>query len=122
MKVLIVEDEESVIALHLATIVQDLGHDVVGVAASASEAVSSAATDRPDVALMEIRLSGGSSGIEAAGEMHARRQGLRCIFLSANLDAATQRAILPDEPIAFVGKPVLPIVLQRAFRKADGSP
>lgn len=119
MRVLIVEDEV-LIALHLAAMVDDLGHEVVDVATSASEAISAAATHCPDVALMDIRLSGGSSGIEAAGEMHAR-QGLRCIFLSANLDAATQRAILPYEPIAFVGKPVLPIVLQRALRKADGS-
>ena len=107
------------IALHLAAMVRDLGHDVVDVATSASEAVSSAATHRPDVALMDIRLSGGSSGIEAAGEVHSR-QGLRCIFLSANLDEATRRVVSAYEPIAFVGKPVLPIALQRALCKANG--
>ncbi len=117
MKVLIVEDEV-LIALHLAAMVQDLGHEVVGIATSASEAVSSAATHRPDVALMDIRLSGGGTGIEVAGEIHAR-QGLRCIFISANLDEATRRAVGPYEPIDFVGKPVLPIMLQRALCKAD---
>jgi len=69
---------------------------------------------------MDIRLSGGSSGVEAAREIHAR-QGLRCIFLSANLDEATQRAVHPCDPIAFVGKPVLPIVLERALHKANGT-
>lgn len=119
MKVLIVEDE-ILIAMHLETLVQTMGHQVVGIATSASEAISLAATYCPDVALMDIRLSDGSSGVEAAREIHAR-QGLRCIFLSANLDEATQRAVGPCDPIAFVGKPVLPIVLERALHKANGT-
>lgn len=90
MKVLIVEDE-ILIAMDSETLVKALGHQVVGIATSASEAVSQAATHRPDVALMDIRLSGGRDGEEAACEMHAR-QGLRCIFLSANLDEATSAA------------------------------
>jgi hypothetical protein len=32
----------------------------------------------------------------------------------------TRTALLPYEPIAFVGKPVLPVVLQRALKKAKG--
>ena len=118
MKVLIVEDE-ILIALDLERMVQDLGYQVVCIATSASEAISQAATHRPDVVLMDIRLSGGSSGIDAAREIYAR-QALRCIFISANLDDATRRAVLPYDPIAFVGKPVLPIVLQSALCKADG--
>jgi hypothetical protein len=36
------------------------------------------------------------------------------------LDEPTRTALLPYEPIDFVGKPVLPVVLQRALKKAEG--
>jgi DNA-binding NarL/FixJ family response regulator len=68
---------------------------------------------------MDVRLARGSSGLDAARELHAR-QALRCIFLSANLDEPTRTALLPYEPIDFLGKPVLPISLERALKKAEG--
>jgi CheY-like chemotaxis protein len=66
-----------------------------------------------------IVLAGGSSGVDAARELYAR-QALRGIFLSANLDEPTRTELLPHDPIDFIGKPVLPILLQRALRKAEG--
>jgi hypothetical protein len=66
---------------------------------------------------MDVRLARGSSGIDAALHIHAHL-GLRCIFISANLDEATREAVRPCEPIAFVGKPILPIRLQRALEDA----
>jgi DNA-binding NarL/FixJ family response regulator len=117
MRVLIVEDE-AIIALHLAILVAALGHEVCATAASAAGAIALATLHNPHVVLMDVRLADGSSGIDAARELHAQ-QALRCIFLSANLDEATKTALLPYEPIDFVGKPVLPVVLQRALKKAE---
>jgi two-component system, response regulator PdtaR len=117
MRVLIVEDE-AIIALHLAILVAELGHEVCATAASAAEAIALATLHNPHVVLMDVRLADGSSGIDAARELHAQ-QALRCIFLSANLDESTRKALLPYEPIDFVGKPVLPVVLQRALKKAE---
>jgi len=118
MRVLIVEDEP-IIALHLALLVTELGYEVCATAASAAGALALAAIHNPDVVLMDIRLAQGSSGIDAARDLHAQ-QGRRCIFLSANLDEPTRMALQPYEPIDFVGKPVLPVVLQRALKKAEG--
>jgi two-component system, response regulator PdtaR len=118
MRVLIVEDEP-IIAMHLALLVAELGHEVCATVVSAVDAIERAIRLRPDVVLMDIRLAQGSSGIDAARELHAQ-QASRCIFLSANLDEATRTALLPYEPIDFVGKPVLPVVLQRALKKAEG--
>ena len=118
MRVLIVEDE-AIIALHLAILVAELGHEVCATAASAAGAIALATLHNPHVVLMDVRLADGSSGIDAARELHAQ-QALRCIFLSANLDEPTKTALLPYEPIDFVGKPVLPVVLQRALKKAEG--
>jgi two-component system, response regulator PdtaR len=118
MRVLIVEDD-AIVAMHLAMLVTELSHVVCAVAASATAAVELAAALRPDVVLMDIRLAGGSSGIDAARELYTC-QALRCIFLSANLDEATKTALQPCDPIDFVGKPVLPVRLQRALNKAEG--
>ena len=118
MRVLIVEDE-AIIALHLAILVAELGHEVCATAVSTAGAIALATLHNPHVVLMDVRLADGSSGIDAARELHAQ-QALRCIFLSANLDESTKTALLPYEPIDFVGKPVLPVVLQRALKKAEG--
>lgn len=98
-------------------LVTELDHGICGTAASAAGALALAARHNPDVVLIDIRLAHGSSGVDAARELHAR-QSLRCIFLSANLDEPTKKALLPYEPIDFVGKPVLPILLKRALEKA----
>jgi two-component system, response regulator PdtaR len=117
MRVLIVEDE-AIVALHLAILVAELGHEVCATAASAAGAIALATLHNPHVVLMDVRLADGSSGIDAARELHAQ-QALRCIFLSANLDEPTRTALLPYEPIDFVGKPVLPVILQQALKKAQ---
>ena len=118
MRVLIVEDD-AIIAMHLALLVTELGHEVCATAVSAAGAIAQATAHNPEVVLMDIRLAQGSSGIDAAKDLHAG-QGLRCIFLSANLDEQTRTALLPYAPIDFVGKPVLPVALQRALKKAEG--
>ena len=117
MRVLIVEDE-ALIAMDLAMLVTDLGHNVCAIAASAAGAIAHASAHDPDVVLMDIRLSHGSSGIDAARDLHVRL-ALRCIFLSANLDEPTRTALLPYDPVDFIGKPVLRIVLERALNKAQ---
>jgi two-component system, response regulator PdtaR len=70
------------------------------------------------VVLMDLRLANGSSGIDAARELYARH-GLRCIILSANLDERTMGALQPLQPIDFVDKPLLPVMLKRAMERAQ---
>ena len=65
---------------------------------------------------MDIRLANGSSGIDADREVHARHEF--AAFLSANLDELTKLRLAPLDPIDFIGKPVLPILLKRALDKA----
>jgi len=117
MRVLIVEDV-AIVAMDFAMMVTELGHEVCGTAASASQAIQQAIRHAPDVVLMDLRLANGSSGIDAAQELYARH-GLRCIFLSANLDERTMAALQPLEPIDFVDKPLLPVMLKKALEKAQ---
>ena len=118
MRVLIVENS-AIIAMHLAKLVTDLGHEVCARAASASDAIAQAAALKPDVAIMDLRLAKGSSGVDAARALY-ERHALRCIIVSGNLDEPTRAALVPYDPIDFLGKPVLPLLLQRALKKAEG--
>jgi DNA-binding NarL/FixJ family response regulator len=117
MRVLIVEDE-ALIAIYLEALVVSFGYEVCAVAGTACDAIKNAALHAPHVGLMDIRLARGTSGIDAAHEIYSRH-GVRCIFLSANLDDATKDALGGCEPIDFIGKPVLPVLLCRALQTAE---
>jgi DNA-binding NarL/FixJ family response regulator len=117
MRVLIVEDE-ALVADYLEALVLSFGYEVCAIVASAPEAVENAAIHKPDVALMDIRLARGTSGIDAACEIYSSH-GLRCIFLSANLDDATRRTLNLCQPIVFINKPVLPFSLHGALQMAE---
>lgn len=96
--VLIVEDE-SIIADDLRHIVTQLGYTFVGRVASGAAAVEKALALRPDVIVMDIRLRGPMTGIEAA-ELILKEFQAAIVFLSAfTPDAA------PGSRCAFVAKP-----------------
>ena len=65
LRVLIAEDEV-LVSMFLADLVEDAGFEVVGVARTAPDAVALAQQHRPDIALMDANLKGGASGIDAA--------------------------------------------------------
>lgn len=67
-RVLIIEDEP-VIALDIASHIEQVGHTVIGIAATAEEAVALAAREQPGLVLADIQLGDGSSGIDAANEI-----------------------------------------------------
>src|SRR5271165_822653 len=58
--VLIIEDE-TLIAMNLAILVEDLGHRMIGVARTHVEAVKLAGTKHPGLILADIQLADGSS-------------------------------------------------------------
>lgn len=66
--VLIIEDEP-IIALHIRSIVEELGHSVAGIARTRSEAVVLAGKTRPELVLADISLADGSSGIDAVRDI-----------------------------------------------------
>lgn len=67
-EVLIIEDE-ALIAQDISFIAQDLGHDIIGVARTHTEAVALAKRRRPGLILADIQLADGSSGLNAVNEM-----------------------------------------------------
>jgi CheY-like chemotaxis protein len=104
LRVLIVEDE-FFISLETDFLLKELGHTPVGVAVSAEEAVAMAERHRPDVVLMDIRLSGAHDGIYAA-EAILSRFGIPSIFVTANTDPQTRQRALTVGGLGFIEKPV----------------
>ena len=80
-KVLIIEDEP-IIALDLTRLVRELGHTVVGTAATREDAVALAQQTRPGLVLADVRLADGSNGIDAAHDILADMD-IPVIFITA---------------------------------------
>lgn len=66
--VLIIEDE-ALIAIDLETLVQSLGHRVIGVARTHAESVNLTRAKQPGLILADIQLADGSSGLDAVNEL-----------------------------------------------------
>jgi CheY-like chemotaxis protein len=79
--VMIIEDE-AIIALHIRSIVEGLGHSVTGIARTRTEAVALAEKTRPELVLADISLADGSSGIDAVKDILAA-MNVPVIFITA---------------------------------------
>ncbi len=82
MRVLIVEDEV-LIALELESLLEDAGHEVVGIAVSAGEAIALGRARRPDLALVDIHLTDGPTGVDVARALSAS-PATTVLFMTAN--------------------------------------
>ena len=103
MRVVVVEDEVF-IRLDLLTHLQAGGHQVVGTADSAADAVQVVERTSPDLVLMDLRLIGEGDGIQAAIEIW-KRFAIRSLFVSANLDAGARARAASANPAGFLEKP-----------------
>ena len=114
--VLIVEDDH-LVAMDLETVLLDAGLDVVGIAATAEDAVALAHREKPDLVIMDIRLASARDGVEAALDLF-RDLGLRCIFATAHQDAATRLRAQPAHPLGWLSKPYQPSALLQTVQHA----
>jgi DNA-directed RNA polymerase specialized sigma24 family protein/CheY-like chemotaxis protein len=79
--VMIIEDE-AIIALHIRSIVEGLGHSITGIARTRAEAVALAEKSRPELVLADISLADGSSGIDAVKDILSA-MSVPVIFITA---------------------------------------
>jgi two-component system, response regulator PdtaR len=115
-RVLVVEDEY-LVAMAIEDALLDAGFAVVGIAASADEALKIARAERPDLAVMDIRLVGRRDGIEAAIEIF-NETGIRCIFATAHGDTATRHRAQAAQPLGWLNKPYAPETLVETVHSA----
>lgn len=112
--VLVIEDE-AIIALHIQSIVKSLGHSVVGVARTSSEAVQMARDTSPELVLADISLADGSSGIDAVNEILSEMD-VPVIFVTA----FPERLLTGErpEPTFLITKPFEPVMLTATIAQA----
>ena len=121
LSILIVEDE-ALVASYIAAVLRQSGYSVAGMAASGTEALSLADEMRPELALVDVRLTGPIDGIEVASRLQ-QQFGTRSIFLSGLMDAATRRRAQAEaHPLGFLHKPFRPSQVFNAIEEALGSP
>ena len=99
--VLIIEDEPF-IALDLQTLVEELGHHVVGIARTHKEAVKSIEGKTPGLILADIQLADGSSGLEAVNQILGAME-VPVIFITAYPERFLTGQ--PPEPAFLITKP-----------------
>jgi DNA-directed RNA polymerase specialized sigma24 family protein len=112
--VLIIEDE-ALIALGLEALVENLGHNVVGVARTRAEAAAIALRRRPGLILADIQLADGSSGLDAVNDLLNVFE-VPVIFITAY----PERYLTGDrpEPAFLVSKPYQPATLSALVSQA----
>jgi len=112
--VLVIEDEP-MIAMDLESIVEGLGHRVMGVARTHAEAVQATAKEKPGLVLADILLADGSSGLDAVNEM-LRSFQVPVIFITAYPD----RLLTGErpEPAFLITKPYQPDTVKAIVSQA----
>jgi DNA-directed RNA polymerase specialized sigma24 family protein len=113
-EVLIIEDE-TFIAMDLESLVESLGHRVLGVARTHSEAVALAKKKTPGLILADIQLADGSSGLDAVNEL-LRSFEVPVIFITAY----PERFLTGErpEPAFLIAKPFQPAMVSAIASQA----
>lgn len=114
MRMLIVEDEVF-ISMDLELQLTELGHEVLGIAASKDAAIETARTTKPDLALVDLHLAGPSSGLEAAKIMRAELN-IPSILVSGSLHELLNDDLEKIAPVALLAKPFSPTKLAETLR------
>ena len=115
-KILIVEDD-ILIGYANEAILSDAGYDVVGLARTSEEAFAIATVRKPDLLVVDVNLSSGGSGIEAAARIRAEL-GIRTLFATANVDPQTVAKAAFARPLGWLPKPYSREYLLQAVAQA----
>ena len=114
--VLVVEDE-SIVSKDIQHSLKKLGYNVVGAASTGEKAFELAASERPDIILMDIMLKGDINGIETA-ERVKRELNIPVIYLTAYADESTLSKAKVTEPFGYIIKPFKEVDLHTSIEMA----
>lgn len=111
LRVMIAEDD-LIIAEILAEIIVQAGYRVCGIACAVDEAIEIGLTQKPDVAILDLRLADGGLGTEVAARLAGSGQ-IGVLYTTANL----YRLMLTSaNGHACLSKPFSPRTLLRSLR------
>ena len=103
VKILVVEDE-IIIADSICNALNELGYHALEPAINFTEAIETIESERPDIAILDIHLSGKKSGIDLAKKIRESYH-FPFIFLTSNADSFTINQAKEVKPPAYLIKP-----------------
>lgn len=103
VKILVVEDEV-IIADNICDTLEELGYETLEPAINYTEAVEIIEKEKPDIAILDIQLSGKKTGIDLAKKINEDFD-FPFIFLTSNADKATVNDAKTVNPPAYLVKP-----------------
>lgn len=103
IKILVVDDDR-LVAMGIQEKLENLGYNVVEIAATGDEAIQAVLEKNPDVILMDIVLKGNMDGIETAETIHSYND-TPIIYLTAYSDDETLSRAKLTEPYGYIVKP-----------------
>jgi DNA-binding response OmpR family regulator len=110
MRIIVIEDD-FLVAADLTRTLRMGGHQVIGPANTARKASELVSAERPDLALVDIRLADGDSGPDLARELWEQHR-MPSLFVTAN---AYDRPGYTEAALGMLAKPVSPISLLRSI-------
>jgi len=117
MNILVVEDDSNTI-LDLSTILVELGHRVVSVVSTGEEAIQKVRDLNPDLILINIKLKGQISGVEAAKKIENLYK-IPIIFIIVFIKNCLNKSLQLPEDAIVLSKPInkdhLEYCILRAF-------
>jgi CheY-like chemotaxis protein len=102
LRILVVEDE-ALVADYVADLIEEAGHEVVGIAPSGERAFEYLEKHGIDLAILDIRLKGALSGIDVA--QTTRTRAIPHLFITGSGDPMTRKAAEATAPLAILQKP-----------------
>jgi DNA-binding LytR/AlgR family response regulator len=102
-RVLVVEDE-IIIAENICDTLREIGYNALEPVMNYTEAIEAINNNKPDIAILDVQLSGEKSGIDL-GEVIKQKYGFPFLFLTSNSDLATLKEAKKVTPSAYLVKP-----------------
>ncbi len=103
MKIIIIEDD-TLIAYHIETCAQNLGHNILGSFDEATSALTFIADNRPDFVFMDIELNGPMDGIQCARILKSD-YAIPSLFVTSHSETQTITEATGLDPLNFLSKP-----------------
>src|SRR5947209_15982975 len=117
LKLVVVEDDVTIRQFLRDTLEKDLGHQVVGEAATGTDMVRTVLELEPDVVLFDIHLPG-QDGFEGLRQIYQERV-VAAVAITADRDQELVRRALEEHVLAYLVKPVEAYQLGAAVQVAS---
>lgn len=114
-QILIVEDD-LILSLLLEKKIQQMGYAIAANVSSGNEAVRIIREKKPDLVLMDIKLSEDMDGVEAITQIRDFTDA-PVIYLTGNSDETTRRRAHASRPVAYTVKPVDMLLLEKTINE-----